>query len=63
VGRGEEIWPSQAQRARARAPAQLGPNAGDGAGARGDDAVAAGLGRESAKQGGERVFLFFFFTF
>jgi hypothetical protein len=49
VGRGEEIWPSQAQRARARAPTQLWPNVGDGAGARGDDAVAAGLGRESAQ--------------
>jgi hypothetical protein len=42
VGQRGEIWPSQAQRARARAPAQLRPNAGDGAGARGDDAVAAG---------------------
>jgi hypothetical protein len=42
VGRGKEIWPSQAQRARARAPAQLRPNAGDSTGARGDDAVATG---------------------
>jgi hypothetical protein len=32
VGRGD-FWPSQTQRARARAPAQLRPKAGDGAGA------------------------------
>jgi hypothetical protein len=52
VGRGGEIWPSQAQRARARALAQLRPNAGDGVGARGDDAVAVGPHASESVGGG-----------
>lgn len=51
VGQGGFL--AQLSAARARAPAQLRPKAGDGAGVRGDDAVAAGpLASESG--GGKR---------
>jgi hypothetical protein len=49
VGWGD-FWPNQAQRARALA--QLWPKAGDGAGARGDDAVAAGPHASESGGGG-----------
>jgi hypothetical protein len=53
VGQGD-FWPSQTQRARARAPAKLRPKAGDGAGARGEDAVAVGPHASESGGGGER---------
>jgi hypothetical protein len=55
-GSGERnLAQSSAARAHARAPAQLRPSAGDGAGARGDDAVAVGPhASESGGEGGKR---------
>jgi hypothetical protein len=40
--------------ASARAPAQLRPKAGDGAGARGDDSVSVGPTRQRERKGGGR---------
>jgi hypothetical protein len=54
VGRGGFLAQPGAARAGARAPAQLRPKAGDGAGARGDDAVAAGPTRQQERKGGRR---------
>jgi hypothetical protein len=55
--KGFQLWWAGGKKsgpARRSAPAQLRPNAGDGAGARGDDAVAAGPhASESGGGGGE----------
>ena len=52
MGRGDSGPAKRSARAGARAPAQLRPKAGDGAGARGDDAVAAGPTRHRERKGG-----------